>query len=37
MFEQLVVALLVQLIIESAKLTLVPAVAWLIRQLKNWK
>lgn len=37
MFEELVIALLVQMIIESAKLTLVPAIAWFARQLKNWK
>ena len=37
MFEELVIALLVQMFIESAKLTLVPAIAWLTQKLKNWK
>lgn len=34
MFEQFVISLLVQMIMELARVTLVPALAWVVRQLK---
>ena len=35
MYEQLIVAILVELLIGLARLTLVPAIAWVVRQLKG--